>query len=141
MIINVRWLAGFFDGEGSISVARQGVGHSKGRGRLAITLTQAGPIGLEVLTAIRDFIYIQGIRSTVLNKSIVEGSKQGYMLSITGWENGINFIVFLYPYLIVKRQLAQDTIRFSKVFPDMFRHTGWLARESRVNNLAANQSQ
>lgn len=141
-MIDVRWLAGFFDGEGNTSLAGFCRGNSDGRGRLDIQIAQADPIGLTVLTEVKGFLIARGIRASVYQGTRPRADlKPIYRLSVAGWRNGIRFLELVYPYLKIKRQRAEDVIRYSKVFPafdnSLKTKLSWMGGHRRATRISA----
>jgi len=106
-----QYVAGFFDGEGHISF---------GKHNLQMGITQAGNIGKCVLAEIEDYFAQSGISSHLHAKKpgSILGRKQIYMLSITRLQ-ALALLRKLLPYLRVKKVLAQDVIRYKKLYPNM----------------------
>lgn len=109
--MNWPYIAGFFDGEGNISVP---LGHST----VIVNITQAGSRGRETLEEISQFIGTYGLRSRVSFRVQLENRQPVYML----WTRPLDSIKFLekvLPYLRIKRTKAQDVIRFKRLFPSL----------------------
>jgi hypothetical protein len=117
-MVDLRWLAGFFDGEGNTSLSGFCRGNTDGRGRIDCQIAQADSIGLKVLLEVKEFLSSYSIRSHVYQGTRPRDDlKPIYRLQICGWVNAIRFLELIYPYLKIKRQRAEDVIRYSKVFP------------------------
>lgn len=111
MIRSWEYVAGFFDGEGCVwwCVARSAPQAS---------MTQVLP---EVLYDIKDFLDQEKIVCKIRNQRRNVNSFQKTctnVLDIQGRENCVKFLKALLPHLrTIKRDYAQDVIRFSKLFP------------------------
>jgi LAGLIDADG-like domain len=116
------YITGFFDGEGSIATSRKAVG-----GRFRIQIVQSEKNGGELLlTEIRDFLLARGICSNIHH---YHGHKcPMFVLYINQIRSTKNFLLQTFPYLRVKRAMAQDVIRYTTMFPSLKEvgiHTGF----------------
>jgi len=106
MKLTWQYIAGFFDGEGCISVPR---GSKHTRGSLTCIMYQKRP---EVLYKIQEFLTNHGFSCTV-----APNQRDQYHLYIKdGLLGNLRFLREIHPYLIVKKVEAQDTLRFFTVF-------------------------
>lgn len=117
-----EYLAGFFDGEGNISLQRQkhnGEGRYS-RGSPRISIVQAEERGRKLLEEIAEFIRPYGIPSVVeMHQAGTDKWKKAYHLRVTGFNGVIQFLGHLFPYLHIKKLEAQDLIRYNCVFPSL----------------------
>jgi len=112
------YIAGFFDGEGSIVV------HRGNHGVFRIQIVQSEQNGGEaVLKEIASFLEQYGIHSNIHRSKKREGHCCMFSLNIGQLHSVVKFLKFLFPYLRVKRSLAQDVIRYAAIFPN-YRDSG-----------------
>jgi len=115
--INWAYIAGFFDGEGSIVMSTKGRDTNIGC-RLSITNTN-----YEVLKIIDKFLQSNGIKGQIGSKpdskpiSHDNGKTYGQTKPCYNWRVGhrifiIKFLVKTLPYLIVKKQKALEAISY-----------------------------
>ena len=90
-----KYIAGFFDGEGSIS--------HNGRG-YRITIPQTN---LEVLEIIKDFCGFGGTISVTKRKS---HWKDSWIFYVASQREVYNFLSHIFPYLIVKKRITDNAI-------------------------------
>lgn len=134
MVMSWQYIAGFFDGEGSIGT---GV-HSTGRQATAY-IAQSGPVGLLTLRRISEFLTENGIKN-----SVFESGKAGkhlrtmpsYRLALCGYTSVVKFLTALFPYLYIKKTFAQDILRYHKLYPSI--QTSPLAAAYRSERQRAN---
>lgn len=111
--MNVDYLAGFFDGEGSLSYCRSANQYN-------VCIAQCDR---DVLVKIQEFLSVYGVQSSVLikGKSPI-GKRTVYYLQIAHRRRNIqNFLALISHRLVVKKNLAEDVCRFLKVYPAMNR--------------------
>lgn len=110
--MNWAYIAGIFDGEGSLSSP---IGPS--RAAIAITITQAGSVGFAMLKEIAEFLAQRGIKAG-LNQypHAFKHRKVVHRIYLYG-DDVINFLRPTFPFLRIKRVVAQDVIRYRKMFP------------------------
>lgn len=101
------WLAGFFDGEGSVGLTSQQ--HSQWK-QPRISLTQKGKIGYEVLEHVRS-IYGGSISIHVRTKDVHQWSLAGNISCAT-------FLEDIFPYLKIKQQRAELVLAICKLRED-----------------------
>lgn len=112
-----QYVAGFFDGEGSVGTAS----HCSGR-KASAYIAQSGAQGLLVLQEINSFLAEQGIRSSVFQTGIATGHKRtmpSYRLGVGGFGSVEKFLRGVFPYLRVKKAAAQDILRYCIIFPNI----------------------
>src|SRR5467141_2483085 len=103
-----EWLAGFFDGEGSINMCMGG-----NRATVSCTLTQAGTVGLKVLTDVRLFLQGQGISSCLVHRQRPKSHwTTCHELRLGGRVAVMPFLRGLFPHLKIKKVKAQDVLRY-----------------------------
>lgn len=109
-MITWAYIAGFFDGEGSVFQARPRIS-------ALVSIVQAEQ---HVLQEIQQFLVQHCIPSVVRAKSMCSTyRKPQWVLSISKNADTIKFLSHILPYLQVKRVLAQDVIRFSVLYPNL----------------------
>jgi LAGLIDADG-like domain len=115
MKINLQYIAGFFDGEGSISVCTY---RARKQGQYCAQFAQTQMRGLALLTEIREFLVCYGIKSYLSKGSRQKLSRHDiYSLRIMGHTQVKLFLKLFLPYLRIKKVEAQDTLRFLTLFP------------------------
>jgi hypothetical protein len=115
MVMSWQYIAGFFDGEGSMGI-------NVGGRRLGVYIAQSGPLGLLLLGRIRSFLDEQGVKS-----SVYETGKAGkhrrtmpsYRIGMCGFDSALRFITCVFPYLYIKKSYAQDVIRYNILYPSL----------------------
>lgn len=115
--MNWSYVAGFFDGEGNINVSPC-YGKCRGSSYLA-SMCQSGSEGIEVLQSIKTFLHAEGIPSMFRAEKPRENCRRMYVLRVWGRTNLKLFLSKIYPFLVVKRVKALDTIRLLKIFPNL----------------------
>jgi LAGLIDADG endonuclease len=131
-MITWQYLAGFFDGEGSVSITSN---HRSGF-NIAIQLPQSGIEGLALLTTIREFLMEQGIQVQQIytrDKSSPLSKKTDNRLQIGNRDSSIAFLKSILPFVQIKKSKVEDAIRFAKLFPKLPKG-GRLTWESRRTN-------
>jgi len=141
-MITWPYLAGFFDGEGSLGTYNN---NSRAGGNSTLTLCQSGERGREVLVAIKAFLGEHGIPSYLSDRKASDGpimTRQAlWYLRVVGRKNLLKLLPAIRPYVIVKKQIVEDTYRFWILNPPAngfyFRslnaerkRTGWYGRRS-----------
>jgi hypothetical protein len=98
------YLAGFFDGEGSIAVRT---------GHVHVSMAQSHKIGLKVLSEIQMFLLTQ-----IRKASITLHKKDDcYSLWVCDRSDVKTLLTRMLPYLRVKKAQAQDVLRYMKMYP------------------------
>lgn len=111
--MNWDYIAGFFDGEGYVSLACP-----RGSGSLRASMAQSGKVGLKTLQEISEFMYGFGIRSKINCKSEETPEHEAaYSLDINKRDSILLFLHQVAGRLRIKRTIAQDLLRHSVVFP------------------------
>jgi hypothetical protein len=114
--VNWSYIAGFFDGEGSIHMP---MGFKKlKRPTVVIYQTDKG-----VLLQIQEFIKQFGINSTLDDVQYKNHwtKKLIYRLRPHALVDVRKFLYHIAPHLILKRQLAEDAWRWARVYPALTR--------------------
>lgn len=101
------YVAGFFDGEGSIRIRQMGCEASVSQSRLR---------GLRLLTEMRCFLALHGIASKVTPHTS-DNPFQMYKLTISKRRNVIAFVRNMLPHLHIKKSECEDFVRYWKAFP------------------------
>jgi len=117
--MNWAYIAGFFDGEGSIYVPMG----QKYVTNVFISIYQSDQ---GVLLRIQRFLAAHGIHSKVrLEKRVrktpdrVISKKAQYILDFSKKESAYIFLRSIRPYCIVKKQIIEDCLRYLILFPAM----------------------
>lgn len=120
------YIAGFFDGEGSVYFP---LGRNQHYPKMSVVQSQDR--GLILLTEIRDFLLSQGIHCTLAKPRMTSplSNHPMHCLDIYGRDSAIMFLKEVGPRLRIKRVISQDIIRFLSAFPSP---KGYLLRENRV---------
>lgn len=117
MVMSWQYIAGFFDGEGSIGLGA----HNTGR-KAVVYMAQSGRLGLSLLHVISKFLATEGVKSSVFEtgRTGVHGrTMPSYRLNICGYASVVTFVLNVLPYLYIKKVVAQDIIRYNKLFPNI----------------------
>jgi len=93
--MNYDYIAGFFDGEGSVCAQRAG---NNVHFKLDISNTNK-----EVLEKIKEFLDNQGIKSSLYTRKLYEGRKQAYDLVICNKKDILEVLFNIMCKVIVKR--------------------------------------
>lgn len=119
--MNWQWLAGFFDGEGSV-----GIKTSTYKDTFYVSpclqLKQAGDKGQRILQEIKLFLEEQRIKVNgpyfikARQDSRVGHCQESYSLQLGDQESVSRFLKNLLPYLRVKKTEAQDLQRFFTLY-------------------------
>jgi len=114
-----EYLAGFFDGEGSIRVQ---MGHRATA--VHIGIHQSDERGKIVLTEIKQFLCEEGIPSGLQFQRLTPNTnKPMYRLYVYNIEAAKKFVEGVMPYLRIKKLECQDIYRFVCIFPPYY---AWL---------------
>ena len=106
MEITWPYIAGFFDGEGNISLTKHGCGN------INVNLYQKRR---DVLDRITNFL-----KAHNFDANIYVDKREQHTFRISGGRNAsLKFLNSILPYLIVKKTEAQDVIRYFTMFPPM----------------------
>lgn len=116
-ILNWPYIAGFFDGEGCVSIHGNGKSASPGF-YPRLTMVQSGTRGHEVLSEIRDFCTTYGLKiSKPIRSKQPKDCQIPWVISISGRDSATGFLTHVLPYLQVKKTEAQDLLRAFKLYP------------------------
>jgi LAGLIDADG DNA endonuclease family protein len=107
--VNWAYVAGFFDGEGH-------VGRGLGAHRICVTIAQKMR---EPLDQMKAFLERQNIRSGISKKRDKTGVQY---LSISALDHVRSFLAAVRPYVIVKKQVTEDTWRYLTMWPMLSNH-------------------
>lgn len=114
--VSIAYLAGFFDGEGCIHLARKGAGVASYTAR--VTISQSKNRGKVLLDKIAFTLSTYGIschigvdnRISKLHPSVMYNLQINSRLSVS------KFIKLVMPYLEIKKLEAQDILRFLSIY-------------------------
>ncbi len=122
-----KWLAGFFDGEGCISVARQNPGQPPSAVRLSIS--QNG-VQSWVLDEINEFLETAGVL-TYLRPLAETGQRD---VQISEFDSVEYVLKRLSPHLIVKKARAEECLRYMREVRKLKKEHGkwWLRHVTSV---------
>lgn len=104
-MINWAYIAGFFDGEGHIGLCGKS---------MRVNLTQKDPV---VLRAIVAFLGKEGIKTTVRDASYK--AQTLYRIEIQNRPGIQKFLRGVLPYIVVKKQPAEDYARYLILYPPL----------------------
>ena len=118
--MNWAYIAGFFDGEGSLGLNKLGANSNCWR----VSLAQGT---VPVLEEMKCFLEEEGISSRLeLNTNLFHMStknhKSVHQLRITVRADVVKFCRGVLPYCIVKKTVVQDAIRFLRIYPPLHRY-------------------
>ncbi len=117
MKVSWDYIAGFFDGEGSVSTMN--FTHRDTLAATIVTLSQSGSEGFEILTKIRDFLLAAGIKGYVHSQTRRKPYRQMHHLKVCARPSVEALLRQLLPRVSVKRVVVQDTLRFIIAFPSI----------------------
>lgn len=125
-VITWAYIAGFFDGEGcltSANTAPSSLGRLRALG-YRLTLTQADKRSLE---EIQVFLRQAGINAGLgrARPIALPNHKDVYVLWVTSRAAVTALLRKVLPYLLVKKVLVQDVLRFWTLYPDLRPYTSW----------------
>ena len=110
MRMSWQYLAGFFDGEGSLSIV--------GTGGLKACICQAGDKGHTVLHEIQEFLRLKGVKSYVSVRPPREVYYQTqWEFRITRRPDFVKFAQGVLPFLFVKKDVTENLLRFLIIYP------------------------
>lgn len=110
-----QWLAGFFDGEGCVSITNRHNGLKGGKKpypRLSVTITQAEPTLLSLIGM--KFCDERGLIYCPVRKGNKREKKACYSLRMSGKHAG-PFLKYIQPYVILKRKLVDWGIEMAEL--------------------------
>ena len=110
MTLSLDWIAGFFDGEGHVSIGMQRhFKNGKLYGRKNIILGQSGPDGLEILKQIQ--LQCGGQLYHHLKPGEHKATKDAYKLYWKA-EEGKKFLEQIIPHLKLKQKAALEVLDY-----------------------------
>lgn len=111
--MNITWpyLAGFFDGEGHLNT------------RNASPRFQITQKPVQVLEKIKEFLKTQhNIQSGIyVHKPGKNRGEDNHVLAIQKTKDVVYVLKHIFPYLIVKKTVAQDVLRYYKIYDKLVR--------------------
>lgn len=113
--MNFSWpyIAGFFDGEGSVFL-RSGCNYIAP----IVQIYQGGPSGKALLEAMQSWLAERGIERAVISCPRPSGhGKVVFVLRFEGRRDVSRFISSALPHLHIKKAAAQDVLRFVRMYP------------------------
>jgi intein/homing endonuclease len=113
--VNWAYVAGFFDGEGTIGLRQNGQTPYGFYPRLAIA--QSGERGETTLKEVQEFLFQNGIKSGVCRSGKKPGYQPGYALSVASRNSVTKFLNNILLYSRIKRREAQDMLRMLILLP------------------------
>jgi hypothetical protein len=116
MRITWEYIAGFFDGEGSVSTQNQI--HRPGSYCTGVAIAQSGDEGSTVLSAIQAFLLVHGIKGYIHHNRRGTNRPMHYY-KISARPSVTLFLEAMLPRVSVKRLIVQDTLRFLKLYPSV----------------------
>ena len=117
MKVSWDYIAGFFDGEGSVSTMN--FTHRDTLAATIVTLSQTGAEGERILSDINRFLWENGVKGYVHSQIRRARYRQMHHLKICARDSVQGFLEAMLPRVSVKRVIVQDTLRFIKVFPSI----------------------
>src|ERR1700752_3453021 len=115
MVMSWQYVAGFFDGEGSVGITN-GEKHG-GAGNAKLALHQSDTRGLVLLGNIQEFLFAHGISSKLGEQRVIPNTcKRMYRLYIYNRTGVLDFIKAVMPYVHIKKLECQDVARYLKLF-------------------------
>lgn len=100
-----------------------------------IGMGQSGQEGLAVLTDIQAFLLQEGIAAPVYDKHRKNYKRKMFVLLISNRKAGRAFLERVLPFLRVKKLLAQDVLRFYRIFPQLCEKNAGHYRTSKNGNV------
>lgn len=129
MVVTWEYLAGFFDGEGTVCVPFGACFTPR------VAMYQSGERGRIVLQAVQKFLIEQDMIFGTLESVQRDGKRKvSWMLTIRKRDDVQCFLTWILPYLIVKKVEAQDSLRYLKMFPRVPAH--WFHKKF-INRVVA----
>lgn len=128
--IEWAYIAGFFDGEGSLNMKRGYLGKNALVSYIVpirLFITQGGADGLSVLQSICGFLIRNGIRAIIGKGSMRSplSHRLVYDLQVTDYSSLTKILSGLLPYLRLKKTAIQDSLRFMKLYPPRRKGNRW----------------
>ena len=123
MPVTWAYVAGLFDGEGSVSLQED---RSNGLGYLRIRIGQSGDAGQALLSRVQSFLTTESIKSTITDTFLVQ-RKTHYTLTVSAAGErrySTAFLTGILPHLLLKKAVVQDVLRFFRLFPPISMRCG-----------------
>jgi hypothetical protein len=122
--MNWSYIAGFFDGEGCISLQTT---------RMQVSIYQSGSIGQSTLEEIQQWLTLEGIDSNLYHRKRFGtlSKKEMWELRISSRESQLKFLKSIRPYSRIKKILIQDCMRYFIIFPP---NKWWLFGSGKVGD-------
>lgn len=117
MRVSWEYIAGFFDGEGSVSTCNFSL--RPGVAATIVTVSQTGAEGFAILTLIRNFLWDREIKGYVHSQARRAPYRQMHHLKICARKSVTTFLWQMLPRVSVKRVIVQDTLRFYTLYPSL----------------------
>jgi len=105
--IELSWLAGIWDGEGSFVIYKQKKNHNKYALTTHITLTNTNIVLIEKVVEIMDKLIVGGHIFKEERKNLRLNHKDCYHITISGMIKQEKFVGKLLPYLVAKKPHAK----------------------------------
>ena len=130
-----EYIAGFFDGEGNVQ-------YFGSKPFPSINIAQSKDRGFRVLSLIREFLEMQGIKAQLYSYDALRfygqrGVDRGYAdvhkLHVIGRDAVVKFMENVLPFLHVKQLEVQDCLRYETLYPSLNRDKHW--QLERVANM------
>jgi intein/homing endonuclease len=122
-----EYIAGFFDGEGSVGIYQNRA--RRGFGSPVVALVQSGDRGKKLLTEISEFLSSRGVKSYLgrtRKVKVKDTHTTCHVLRVCNRPGVTLFLRGVFPYLRIKKIEAQDVLRFLSIFGSI---KGWYFRE------------
>jgi hypothetical protein len=110
------WLAGFFDGEGCVSISTRHNGEKNGKvyyPRLSVSITQSEPTILSLI--LMKFCGPKGEMFQPVRKKTQKEKKPCYNIRVTG-KSAREFLEYIQPHVILKRRVVELGIEMTYLF-------------------------
>jgi hypothetical protein len=117
MQLNWDYIAGFFDGEGSLSMMN--FTHRDTLAAAVVTISQSGDEGLAVLTEMQTFLAERGIKAYLHRPRRIKRYRPMHNLKICARPSVSLFLQAMLPRVRIKRVVVQDVLRFFTLYPSI----------------------
>jgi len=124
-----NYIAGFVDGEGHMSLRKYRDNRLSGP-RIYMTNTNKG-----VLDFLKRIIGVGAIHLNDGKSRLLHNSKPVYNYMITDYSNCESLLKKIYPYLIIKKQIAKLMLRYISIRKKRLTRRGKLGRITKVDSL------
>ncbi len=122
MTLSWEYIAGFFAGEGSISLRHNGAKNMSVGFYPRLTFTQTRERGRSLLNEIQSFLAERSIKSCICaNGKDTPKERRCYVLVVSNKRDVTEVLEQTLPYSRIKRTEAQDMLRTLKLFPKISR--------------------